>query len=186
MKIKKSISILFLFMFIVLLSGCLFKDNKPNIYTRDEIHGETNLTSLVINLNEEEKVGIVTFDDYKSSSSKIKYDHSTKVLDRVVIDEIGIKNKYENKYYFYKIELNEKDNKELVSRVSSFIEKMVEGKQIEEARILGGVTVTGIGIVVTHTLYNGKISAEYMNACAICENGRRVYTGDSSYKIIES
>ena len=186
MNLKKSITLIFLFMFIVLLSGCLFKDSKPNIYTRNEIKGATNLTSLVVKLDSEKKEVKVTFDGYESSSSKVKYDHSAKVLDREVKDELGIKNKYEDKYYFYKIELNEKDNKELVSRVSSFIEKMVEGKQIEEARILGGVTVTGIGIVVTHTLYNGKFSAEYMNACAICENGRRVYTGDFSYKIIES
>ena len=188
MKLKRVLSCIFMFLFVATLSGCFFKDNKPDVYAQSEIKGNNVLQSLTLNVDSANKTIKVKYGDYVSQDSKIKFSKSNKVFVRETKNEIGITSKYENEYYFYVIELSSDDNQAITTLIRNTIDASIEGKTEtnQDAKNMETYTITGVGLYIERHLYNGKVSStnDFYVACAILENGSYYYNGDSSYQLV--
>lgn len=188
MKLKNTISFVFLFIFIIILSGC-FKDNKPNVYLNSEVKGQNILSNIILNFDSNNKTVKVKYGDYESDSCKISFTKSNKVVTSEVKNEIGIKNKYENETFYYDIKLSDTDNKKIISLIKAGIEEELkdEPDTNHDAVNLKGFTITGVGMYIERHLYNGKIRDginDFYTPYISFESGGMYYDGNLSYKII--
>jgi len=188
MKLKKILSFIFLFMFIIILSGC-FKSNKPDVYAKSEIKGSNVLANLTFNIDSNNKTVKVKYNTYESEECKITFTKSNKVFIRETKNEIGIKSKYENEYFYYEIKLNDNDKQQIISLIKNDIEEETKDKieTNQDANNLHGFSITGIGLYIERHLYNGKKSDttdDFYIPYISLETGSMIYNGDSSYKII--
>lgn len=188
MKLKKILSFI-PFLFIIILSGCLFKSNKPDVYANSEVKGNVVLQNLILNIDSSKKEVVVKCNDYSSEASKLSFYKETTVFDHEAKNEIGVKNKYENVYYYYEIKLSDTDKDKLTKAVKDIINEAVKDKteDSQDAKNLEGFTVTGIGLYIERHLCNGKVRTgvnDFYVACAILENGSYYYGGDSNFKML--
>ena len=188
MKLKKTISFIFLFLFVIILSGC-FKDNKPNVYLKSEVKGQNILSNIILNFDSNNKTVKVKYGDYESDSCKITFTKSNRIVTSEVKNEIGIKSKYENETFYYDIKLSDTDSQKIISLIKAGIEEELKDEldTNHDAVNLKGFTITGVGMYIERHLYNGKIREDvndsYIPYIAF-ESGGMYYNGDSSYKII--
>ena len=188
MKLKKIFSFI-PFLFIIILFGCSFGSSKPDVYAKSEVKGNVVLQNLVLNIDSSSKTAKVKCGEFESESSKLSFYRSTTVFIRETKNEIGIKSKYENVYYYYEIKLSDSDKEEVTKLVKDIINEAVKDKTEfnQDAKNLEGFTVTGIGLYIERHLCNGKLrsdTSDFYVASAILENGSYYYGGDSNYKML--
>ena len=172
------------------LSSCFFSQGLPNDhpFTKEKINGLEIFSSLEISLDSSSKTVKVTFDDFESLPSKLSKISERTELEREVINEIGIKSKYETEYHFYKVELSQSETTLVAGKLHDKITQETEGKDSESASFIREADIVGVGFYIKRSLYEGKLrtNMEVFYAGVLLDHKDQFYDGNTLYETIYS
>lgn len=169
------------------LSSCDLFSSGPDPFINEEICAEGYFANLKIKLNKTDKTAKVLFDDFESSSYKLTFLKETTTFEHLEKNAIGIETRYETKYFFYEIKLNEEEANVLSTKFRNIIDEKFEEKTTDEALVLLGVTISKVGFYVDRRLANGKaLRSDIYKACAINDGSNTFYDGNLDGKLVRS
>ena len=171
----------------LLLTSCLFGSNAGADYPfqKEKIEGTNLLAGLDLTLDKDSKTVKVTFDGFESTSSKLDLLSSRTEFEREVVNEIGIKSKYESEYYFYKVELSKTENEEVTGKLHEKIFNETEGK--DSGDFVRNAEIEGVGLYIKRSLYDGKLRSnmEFFYPSVILNHKNMFYNGNTLYETIQ-
>ena len=170
----------------LLLASCLFGSDSGADYPfqKEKIEGTNLLVGLELSLDKDSKTVKVSFDGFESSPSGLKQLSSRTELEREVVNEIGIKSKYESEYYFYKVELSKTETEEVTGKLHEKILEETEGK--DSADFIRDAEIEGVGLYIKRSLYEGKLrtNMDFFYPSVILDHKNMFYNGNTLYETI--
>ena len=172
----------------LLLASCWYTPGVKvdKIFEREKIEGTGMFTELTLNLDRNTETVKVSFDGFESSPSGLKQLSSRTELESEVVNEIGIKSKYEAEYYFYKVELSQSETTLVAGKLHDKITQETEGKDFESASFIRETDVVGVGFYIKRSLYEGKLrtNMEDFYAGVLLNHKDQFYDGNGLYETI--
>ena len=174
----------------LLLASCWYTPGVKvdKIFEREKIEGTGMFTELKLNLDRDTETVKVSFDGFESSPSGLKQLSSRTELEREVVNEIGIKSKYETEYYFYKVELSQSETNLVAGKLHDKIIQETEGKDLEFTSFIREADIVGVGFYIKRSLYEGKLrtNMEDFYAGVLLDHKDQFYNGNTLYETIYS